>query len=217
MDAGLKRELEAKVSAGERLSREDGEALFASDDLAWLGRLAHQRRTELNGDRVLFGLEPADAGPAVATMTYGDDEEPSARVDHLIRLRASQDESGGVLVFLLRRHDRDSPDGKVKSAAPAESLKTFAVSRLVLDNVPHIGCSWATLGLSVAQLTLNFGADDLDGSVTDEGTTRDDLLTLIGDAGFQPVERDARYEVVQAYDRAPSLAERRSEPQKVWA
>jgi aminodeoxyfutalosine synthase len=56
MDAGLKRELEAKVTAGERLSREDGIALYASDDLAWLGRLAHGKRTELNGDRVMFNV-----------------------------------------------------------------------------------------------------------------------------------------------------------------
>src|SRR4051812_35391207 len=56
VDEGLKRELEAKVYAGERLTREDGEALYASDDLAWLGRLAHHRRTELNGDRVMFNV-----------------------------------------------------------------------------------------------------------------------------------------------------------------
>ena len=80
------------------------------------------------------------------------------------------------------------------------------------------------------QLALSFGADDLDGSVVEYKIThdadaygtpttmhREDLLHLIWDAGFQPVERNTRYEVVREYDRPPSLAERRSEPQQVWA
>src|SRR5262245_518615 len=115
-------------------------------------------------------------------------------------------------------------------ASPAESLKTFAVSRLLFDNVPHIKCFWVMHGLSVAQLSLNFGADDLDGSVVEYKIThdadsygtqatmhREDLLDLIGDAGFQQVRGNTRYEVVREYPRPVSLAERRSEPQQVWA
>jgi aminodeoxyfutalosine synthase len=115
-------------------------------------------------------------------------------------------------------------------AAPAESLKTFAVSRLLFDNVPHVKCFWVMHGLSVAQLSLNFGVDDLDGSVVEYKIThdadsygtpttmhREDLLNLIWDAGFQPVERNTRYEVVREYDKPVPLAERRSEPQQVWA
>lgn len=111
MDAGLKRELEAKVYAGERLTREDGIALHESDDLAWLGRLAHHRRTELNGDRVSFTVndhpnvlgELTAALPnvnldemiaaGVATMLYGHIDEPGDRVDEVLRLRARQDET----------------------------------------------------------------------------------------------------------------------------
>ena len=156
MDAGRKRVLEAKVAVGERLTREDAEALDACDDLAWLGGLAHRRRAGLHGDRVTFALVPQ---------------------------------------------------------APAESLRAFAVSRLVLDNVAHIRCSLAAHGSSVAQLALNFGADDLEGSAE----AVEDLVELIGDAGFQPVERDAAYNVVVEHPKPPSLAERRSEPQKVWA
>ncbi|MBU2667741.1 hypothetical protein KOI35_29940 [Actinoplanes bogorensis] len=216
MDAGLKRELEAKVYAGERLSRADGEVLYASDDLAWLGRLAHHRRTELNGDRVMFAAADDDA-ENVATMIFGQGEEPAQRVDQILRLRETQDETGGFAAFIPLRHQDDAT-----MAAPAESLKTFAVSRLLFDNVAHVTCVWTTLGLSVAQLTLNFGADDLVGPLSDDAgppdsVQRADLLELIWDAGFQPVGRDARYHVVREHDRAPSLAERRREPQKVWA
>ena len=114
--------------------------------------------------------------------------------------------------------------------SPAESLKTFAVSRLLLDNVPHVKCFWVMHGLSLAQLSLNFGVDDLDGSVVEYKIThdadsygtpntmhREDLLNLIWDAGFRPVERNTRYEVVREYDAPPTLADRRSTPQTVWA
>src|SRR5689334_13898483 len=81
MDAGLKRELEAKVYAGERLSRADGLALYDSDDLAWLGRLAHHRRTALGGDRVLFGVDrrlELTGDEPVAAAARLRDEEPTA-------------------------------------------------------------------------------------------------------------------------------------------
>lgn len=389
MDAGLKRELEEKVYAGERLSRADGEALYASDDLVWLGRLAHHVRTEKNGDRVMFnvnrhlnltnvctascaycsfqrkpgekaaytmrveqavekalemkdeqltelhivnGLHPTlpwkyyprvlralkealpdvslkcftatevqwfekisglpaseildeliDAGLASltgggaeifdweirkqivdhechwedwsrihrlahekglktpATMLYGHIEEPRHRVDHVLRLRELQDETGGFVVFIPLRyqHDfHDSADGIVRNriqaqttmASPAESLKTFAVSRLMLDNFDHVKCFWVMHGLSVAQLSLNFGVDDLDGSVVEYKIThdadeygtpdtmhREDLHVLIQDAGFRPVERNTRYEVVREFDAPVPLADRRREPQQVWA
>ncbi|GAB3229036.1 aminofutalosine synthase MqnE [Glycomyces halotolerans] len=174
-----------------------------------------------------------------ATMLYGHIEEPRHRVDHVLRLRELQDETGGFSVFIPLRyqHDfHDSKDGKVRNklqprttmASPAESLKTFAVSRLLLDNFDHVKCFWVMHGLDVAQLSLSFGADDLDGSVVeykithdadDYGTpdkmSREDLLELIRDAGFRPVERNTRYEVVREYDEPESLAERRAEPQSV--
>ena len=213
MDAGLKRELEAKVYAGERLTRTDGEALYASDDLAWLGRLAHHARTERHGDRVTFTLEPGDERTA-ATMLYGHTEGHGDRVGEVLRLRELQDSTGGFATFVPLRHRPDSPD-RTTTAAPADSLKTYAVSRLLFDNVAHVTCSWVALGPSVAQLALNFGADDLDASAA--GAQREEMLELVWDAGFRPVERDARFQVVHEFDPAPSLAERRSEPQKVWA
>ncbi|MGW0658133.1 aminofutalosine synthase MqnE [Streptodolium elevatio] len=372
MDSGLRKEIEDKVLSGERLSREDGIALYASDDLAWLGGLAHHVRTKKNGDVVHFnvnrhlnmtnvcqascaycsfqrkpgekdaytmriedavrlakemepdgitelhivnGLHPTlpwryyprslrelkkvlpnvslkaftateiqhfetisglsaseildelmDAGlesltgggaeifdwevrqhivdhathwedwsrihrlahekglKTPSTMLYGHIEEPRHRVDHVLRLRELQDETGGFQVFIPLRyqHDfHDSRDGIVRNrlqartsmATGAEALKVFAVSRLLFDNVPHVKCFWVMHGLSTAQLALNHGADDLDGSVveykithdadgfgTPNKMTRDDLLELIRDAGFRPVERNTRYEIVREYD-----------------
>ncbi|MEQ4304833.1 radical SAM protein [Plantactinospora sp. B6F1] len=394
MDAGRKRELEEKVYAGVRLDRADGEALYASDDLVWLGRLAHHRRTGTgDGDRVLFvvnrrlrltglcvggcaycSLRPGPDGharpeggdsvplsvdeavrratelaadglteldlvdpvhPALpwrhypellraltvalpgvrltgftaiellwlgkstgmpadeildelvaaglsapsgggaeifdpevrqrlgladrawedwsrihrlahakgigtpATMRFGHVEEPRHRVDHVLRLRELQDETGGFTSFLPLRYEHDlavpTGDGigagqPTGTASPAESLKTFAVSRLLLDNVPHLTCCWATQGYSVAQLALNFGVDDLAASaaghrishgVDRDGTPtvlpREDLLRLIWDADFRPAERNSGYEVLRDYDAPPSLAERRAEPQRIWA
>jgi aminodeoxyfutalosine synthase len=384
VDAGIKREVEQKVAAGERLSREDGIALYECDDLAWLGGLAHEARTKKNGEVVHFnvnrhlnmtnvctascaycsfqrkpgemdaytmrieeavklaqameneqltelhvvnGLHPTlpwryyprsiralkealpdtvavkaftateihwferisglsaseildeliDAGlesltgggaeifdwdvrqhivdhdthwedwsrihrlahekgiKTPCTMLYGHIEEPRHRVDHVLRLRELQDETGGFQVFIPLRyqHDfHDSMDGKVrnrlmertKMASPAEALKTFAVSRLLFDNVPHVKVFWVMHGLRTAELALSHGADDIDGSVveykithdadaygTPDKMSRESLLDLIRDAGFRPVERNTRYEVIGEFD-GPDPA-RRDTPQ----
>jgi aminodeoxyfutalosine synthase len=380
MDAGRKRELEDKVLAGERLDYQDGVDLYASDDLSWLGGLAHHVRTRKNGDRVYFnvnrhlnmtnvcsascaycsfqrkpgekdgytmrieeavrlakemepsgitelhivnGLHPTlpwryyprslrelkaalpqvslkaftateihwferisglpadeildeliDAGlesltgggaeifdweirsqivdhdthwedwsrihrlahskglKTPCTMLYGHIEEPRHRVDHVLRLRELQDETGGFQVFIPLRFQHDPGDARNRlqnqpMATPAESLRTFAVSRLLFDNVPHVKCFWVMHGLSVGQMSLNFGVDDLDGSVveykithdadhygTPNTLTREALLDLIRDAGFTPVERNTRYEVVKEHD-GPEPG-RRDVPQPVW-
>jgi aminodeoxyfutalosine synthase len=379
------REIEDKVAAGERLTYDDGVALYDTDDLMWLGSLAHSVRTRLNGDRVMFnvnrhlnltnvctascaycsfqrkpgekdaytmrveeavrlasamqgegltelhivnglhptlpwryyprvlrelkaalpgvslkcftateihffeklsgmpadevldelidaGLESLTGGGAEifdweirqqivdhdthwedwsrihrlahakglrtpATMLYGHIEEPRHRVDHVLRLRELQDETGGFVVFIPLRyqHDRDlDPRNRLQSrttmASGAEALKTFAVSRLLFDNVPHVKNFWVMHGLTTAALSLSFGADDLDGSVveykithdadrfgTPDKMTREDLLDVIRDAGFTPVERNTRYEVIRTFDGPVPLAQRRAEPQPIWA
>lgn len=173
------------------------------------------------------------------TMLYGHIEEPRHRVDHVLRLRELQDETGGFAVFIPLRyqHDfHDARDGKIRNrimarttmATGAEALRTFAVSRLLFDNIPHVKNFWVMHGLTTAQLSLHFGADDLDGSVveykithdadgfgTPNAMTREDLLQLIRDAGFVPAERTTRYEIVQRYD-GPDLS-RRDTPQPVWS
>jgi aminodeoxyfutalosine synthase len=168
-------------------------------------------------------------------MLYGHIEEPRHRVDHVLRLRELQDETGGFQVFIPLRYQHDfvdMQDGKVRNrlqarttmATGAEALKTFAVSRLLFDNVPHVKVFWVMHGVQTAQLALQHGADDMDGSVveykithdadnygTPNKLTRDDLLDLIRDAGFRPVERNTRYEIIREYP-GPD-ADRRESPQ----
>jgi aminodeoxyfutalosine synthase len=387
MDAGRKRELEGRVYGGERLAYDDGVALFDSDDLIWLGRLAHHRRTDRHGDRVSFvvnrsvapacdavrraaalaregitelhvasdpdlpwrryltllraikeaapgvrltaftpadlhrfataaggsleavldelvgaGLEALtggdmdlDAGahdvdgddsgaresgagdpgrrwelwsaahrlahakglPTTAAVSFGRQDEPRHRVADLLRVRELQEETGGFTAVMPRRrvaeatarealarragdngrwaadtarHAEIEPPGiepvGIEPASPADALRMIAVTRLLVDNVRHVSANWPTLGLSVALLSLQFGADDLDtagvggrlpGEPLPDPMGRDDLVELIHDAGFRPVERDSALAVVREYDPAPSLAERRSAPQQIWA
>lgn len=378
MDVRRKLAIEDKVHAGDRLTFAEGVELYECDDLAWLGGLAHWKRRELNGDRVLFninrhlnltnvctascaycsfqrkpgakdaytmrveeavrlakeleltgltelhivnGLHPTlpwkyyprvlrelkaalpqvtlkaftateihfferisglsasdvldeliDAGlgsltgggaeifdweirkqivdhethwedwsrihrlahakglRTPATMLYGHIEEPRHRVDHVIRLRELQDETGGFVVFIpLRFHNDNNALSHLPMATGAEVLKTFAVSRLLFDNVPHVKNFWVMHGLTSAALSLSFGADDLDGSVveykithdadgfgTPDTMTREDLLEIIRDAGFTPCERNTQYDIVKEYDRPVPLTERRAEPQPIW-
>jgi aminodeoxyfutalosine synthase len=173
-------------------------------------------------------------------MLYGHVEEPRHRVDHVLRLRELQDETGGFAVFIPLRYQHDGAGDSTRNklmdrtvmASGAESLKTFAVSRLLFDNIDHVKNFWVMHGLSTAQLSLSFGADDLDGSVveykithdadhygTPSTMTREDLLELIRDAGFTPAERNTKYEIVKEYDGPVALADRRREPQsmKAWA
>jgi len=150
-----------------------------------------------------------------ATMLYGHVETFAHRVDHMMRLRALQDETGGFQAFIpLAFH----PDGNGMKKLPAptamDDLRTLAVSRLVLDNFDHVKAYWVSLGPDVAQVALSFGADDVDGTIVHEtiykaaGRTAPDALTthelvrLIREAGRQPVERDTLYGVVREYPRA---------------
>jgi aminodeoxyfutalosine synthase len=144
-----------------------------------------------------------------ATMLYGHIEEARHRIDHLIRLRELQDETGGFQTFIpLAFH----PDNTRLSHLPKPSglldLKTMAISRLMLDNFPHVKAYWVMLGVKTAQLALSFGADDLDGTVVHEKIYHDagsdspqelsvaEIRRLIGEAGRVPVERDTLYREV---------------------
>jgi aminodeoxyfutalosine synthase len=147
-----------------------------------------------------------------ATMLYGHIETFADRVDHMLRLRALQDETGGLQAFIpLAFH----PDGNGMRNLPAptavDDLRTIAVSRLVLDNVPHIKAYWVSMTPDVAQLALRFGADDIDGTIVHEtiykaagsqspsGLSVDALVRLIREAGCVPVERDTLYNVVREH------------------
>lgn len=147
------------------------------------------------------------------TMLYGHMETPEERVDHVLRLRALQDETGGFQVFIpLRFHNAHNRMAHLPMATASESARVFAASRLLLDNTPHLKAYWIMLGLDTAQMLLEFGVDDLDGTVMQEriyhmaGATtpqevaKDELLRVIRAAGRIPAERDTVYNVLRIYD-----------------
>jgi aminodeoxyfutalosine synthase len=145
-----------------------------------------------------------------ATMLYGHIENVRHRVDHLIRLRELQDETGGFQTFIpLAFHPDNTKLSHLPKANVLVDLKTMAVSRLMLDNFPHIKAYWIMLGIPTAQLALSYGADDIDGTVVheliyhDAGSDAPEEMTvaqlrrLIEEAGRIPVERDTLYHKVE--------------------
>jgi aminodeoxyfutalosine synthase len=138
-----------------------------------------------------------------ATMLYGHIETHRERLEHLDALRRLQDETGGLVCFIpLPFQPANTQVEGVQPTTGVDDLKTIAISRLMLDNVPHIKAYWIMLTLKMAQVALHFGADDLDGTVieekighmagaqSDQALTRAELERVIGEAGFVPVERD---------------------------
>jgi aminodeoxyfutalosine synthase len=148
--------------------------------------------------------------PSNATMLYGHMEKVEERVDHLIRLRETQDETKGFFAFVPLAYHPHVEDS-TQWATGIDNLKSIAVSRLMLDNFPHIKSYWISMGPKVAQISLGFGADDLDGTVRDErvfhmagastenALTKRQLIKLIKDAGRIPIERDALYNTIETF------------------
>jgi aminodeoxyfutalosine synthase len=145
-----------------------------------------------------------------ATMLYGHIEKARHRIDHLIRLRTLQDETGGFQTFIpLAFHPDNSRMDDIPKPSGVMDLKTMAISRLMLDNFPHIKAYWVMLGIKTAQVALAFGADDIDGTVvhekiyheagaeTPQEVTVDEIRRLITEAGRIPVERDTLYHRVE--------------------
>ncbi|MFH1923181.1 MAG: aminofutalosine synthase MqnE, partial [Planctomycetota bacterium] len=145
-----------------------------------------------------------------ATMLYGHVENAAHRVDHLLRLRELQDETGGFQAFIpLAFHPGGTRLAHLAGPSGLDDLRTVAVGRLMLDNFEHVKAYWISLGIGTAQAALAYGADDLDGTVRhelihhDAGSTApeilsvDDLRALITEAGRRPVERDTLYRPVR--------------------
>ena len=141
-----------------------------------------------------------------ATMLYGHLETSEDRADHLIRLREQQDKSGGFVTFIpLAFHPDNTRMDYLPSTSGLTDLQNIAVSRLLLDNFPHIKVYWIMTGLETAQIALSFGADDIDGTVTEEKITHmagadtpeaisaEEIIQVIAEAGRIPVERDTLY------------------------
>jgi aminodeoxyfutalosine synthase len=155
------------------------------------------------------------------TMLYGHIETMEERVDHMLRTRALQDETGGLQAFIpLAFHPDNNQMRKLPAPPASDTLRVHAVARLVLDNVPHIKAFWIATGVDVAQISLWYGVDDLDGTVQEEkiyhmagARTPETMSTslirrLIRRAGRLPVERDTLYNVVTPPDAddEPALA-----------
>jgi aminodeoxyfutalosine synthase len=144
-----------------------------------------------------------------ATMLYGHIEKPERRIDHLIRLRQLQDQTGGFQTFIpLAFHPENTRLSHIPKPSGLTDLRVMALSRLMLDNFPHIKAYWVMLGIQTAQVALSYGADDLDGTVVHEKIYHDagsdspqelsiaQIRRLIEEAGRAPVERDTLYHEV---------------------
>lgn len=148
-----------------------------------------------------------------ATMLYGSIETLEERLIHMIRLRELQDETGGFLVFIPLAIQPRSVTASIKRRTSAmDDLRTIAVSRLMLDNFPHIKSYWINIGTQLTQLSMHYGASDIHGTLVEErishavgaltqtALTRDELVWLIKGANRIPVERDTFYNEIKVYE-----------------
>ncbi len=214
-------DLIAKVDREERLSFEDGVRLFKSNDLLAIGYMADKVRRRKCGDKVYFAsnrqIETAHGLDirTNATMVYGPMESDEEKVEHLVRLRQLQDKTGGFLTFAPIAFQPENTGleeiMQAGSTTGFADLKVLAAARVVLDNFAHIKASWIQIGLKLAQTSLAFGVDDLDGTVSEEqishaagagitqAMTKNQLVEMIRVVGRKPVERDSLYNIVEAY------------------
>ena len=151
--------------------------------------------------------------PTNATLLYGHVETIEERIEHMIKLRELQDETGGFLSFIPLAFQPGETGIKARSqfTSAIDDLKTIAISRVMLDNFPHIKAYWVMLTEGVAAIALNFGADDMDGTIGEEHIAhdagaispmklaKDQIINIIRDAGKIPVERDVYYNPLNIY------------------
>ena len=191
---------------------------------------------EILSDRVRRRISPLKGAPGdwldvmrvahqlgyrtTATMMYGHVEQPEDVIEHLVRLRDLQDETRGFFAFIpwsFKRGTTPLSGAVAEDAGPGRYLRILAVSRLFLDNVPHVQCSWFSEGEKAGQLGLQFGADDFGGTLLEENvlraaghdnaTSSDRVAQVIRDAGFVPVQRTTLYEDIGVYPPAKAMQE----------
>lgn len=152
--------------------------------------------------------------PSNATLLYGHMENYAHRIDHMDQLRQLQDRTGGFNTFIpLKFRNKDNDMSHIPEVSVIEDMKMYAVSRLYMDNFPHLKAYWPMLGRQQAQLTLAYGVNDIDGTIDDTtkiysmagseeqnpSMTTEELVTLIKQVGRKPVERGTLYEVIAEY------------------
>lgn len=172
-------------------------------------KIGHERWLEIH--RIAHGMRIRSN----CTLLYGHVETYEERVDHVLKLRALEDEAPGFFAFIPLAFQPGTTGIRERQASPIEDLRTLAMGRLLFDNVPHVKSYWVMLGEETASVGLNFGASDLDGTIGVEriahaalassplGLARERLIEMIREAGRIPVERDALYRVIRIYDREP--------------
>jgi len=152
--------------------------------------------------------------PSNATMLYGHVESYADRVDHMNRLRTLQDKTGGFNTFIpLKFRNGNNQMSHIGEVSVLEDLRTYAVARIFIDNFPHMKAYWPMIGRQTAQLTLNYGVNDIDGTIDDTtkiysmagaeeqspNMTTEELVNLIKHVNRRPVERDSVYNVIKDY------------------
>lgn len=150
---------------------------------------------------------------STVTMLYGHVETYEERIDHMLKVREAQEETGGFTCFIPLAYQPENNQLNItEHTHGVDDLKTIAVSRLLLDNIPHIKAYWVMIGEKIAQVALNFGADDMDGTVMEEKIAhfagaksptqqqKEKLVRLIKEAGKIPVERDTLYNHIKVYE-----------------
>ena len=148
-------------------------------------------------------------------MLYGHIETYAHRVDHMNRLREMQDRTNGFNAFIpLKFRNQNNDMSEHNETTLIEDLKNYAVSRIFLDNIPHLKSYWPMIGKETAQLSLNWGVDDLDGTIDDStriysmagaeeqhpSMTTDEITAMICDSRGLPVERDSLYNVIKRHE-----------------
>jgi len=182
----------------ERVRRIICDHKISGDEWLSVARIAHQLGLHSN-----------------CTMLYGHIETPEDRLDHLLRLRELQDETRGFQTFIpLAFHPDHTAMHHIPKTTGFNDVREIAVSRLMLDNIPHIKAYWVMMTPRIAQIALRFGADDIDGTIVEEriyhdagatttqGLRRAELLQLIRKAGRTPMERDTLYRPVERTESA---------------
>jgi aminodeoxyfutalosine synthase len=152
--------------------------------------------------------------PSNVTMLYGHIESFAHRIDHMTRVRDLQDKTKGFNTFIpLKFRNHDNQMNNVPEVSVIEDMRNYAMARIFMDNIPHVKAYWPMIGRNSAQLSLNFGVDDIDGTIDDTtkiysmagaeeqnpSLTTEELTQLIAGAGRIAAERDTLYNIIQKY------------------
>jgi cyclic dehypoxanthinyl futalosine synthase len=148
--------------------------------------------------------------PTTATMMFGGLETDKEIIEHLVRLRDIQEETGGFTAFIPWTYQPGNTELGGRAATAVEYLKVLALSRIMLDNFQNIQASWVTQGAKIAQVALEFGANDFGSTMIEENVvaaagvsfrmTKQEIISIIKDAGYTPAQRDTRYNILKTED-----------------